>query len=248
MTEAYREDLAVIHDAGYGGHARSAAPVLLDALRRAGMTGGLVVDLACGSGILSAEVASAGYEVLGIDIAPAMVELARRRVPGGRFLVRSLLKAQLPPCVAIAAVGEGVNYLFDEGNTDQALAELFRRAFAALCPGGLLLLDAAGPGRIPGHGPRQSFREGDDWAVLVTTEEDAERRLLTRQITSFRRVGAWYRRDHEVHRLRLLPPAELAEQLRAAGFRVRVLRRYGELRLPRGLTGLLAHKPVRRTV
>jgi SAM-dependent methyltransferase len=243
MTDAYRDDLAFIHDAGFGGLARNAAPVLLDALRHAGHAGGLVIDLGCGSGILSEGLAAGGYDVLGIDISPAMIELARQRVPAGQFVVGSLLKADLPPCIAVAAVGECVNYLFDEGNSDRALTKLLRRVFAALRSGGLFLFDAAGPGRVRGLGPQRSHFEGDGWATLVTTEEDRQRRRLTRQITSFRRVGDLYRRDHEVHRLRLLRPTELAEQLRAAGFRVRRLRTYGTQRLPVGLAGFLARKP-----
>src|SRR5262249_57279107 len=107
--------------------------------------------------------------------------------------------AELPACVAVAGVGECFNYLFDRDNTDRKRLDLFRRIYAALAPGGLLLFDVAGPGRIPGSGTRQLFREGDGWAVLVNVEEDRPRRLLTRQITSFRQVGKLYRRDHEVH-------------------------------------------------
>jgi hypothetical protein len=33
MTDAYREDLAYIHDVGFGHLAKNAAPVLLEALR-----------------------------------------------------------------------------------------------------------------------------------------------------------------------------------------------------------------------
>ena len=56
MADNYREDLAYIHDAGFGALARSAAPVLLEDLRRRGVDGGLVIDLGCGSGILSEAV------------------------------------------------------------------------------------------------------------------------------------------------------------------------------------------------
>ena len=62
------------------------------------------------------------------------------------------------------------------------------------------------------------------------TEEDRQRQLLTRRITSFRQVGELYRRDQEVHRQRLLAGSELAAQLRSIGFRVRILRGYGPLR------------------
>jgi hypothetical protein len=40
MTNAYKEDLAYIHDAGFGGMATNATPVLLDALRRRGLDWG----------------------------------------------------------------------------------------------------------------------------------------------------------------------------------------------------------------
>jgi SAM-dependent methyltransferase len=243
MVDAYRDDLAYIHDAGFGHLARGAAPVLLEALRRRGVKRGLVIDLGCGSGILSEQVSAAGYDVLGIDISEGMIALARQRVPAGRFRVESLLTAELPPCVALAAVGECLNYLFDSGNTERGLVRLLRRAYGALDPGGPFLLDVAGPGRVPGGGPYRSYFEKEDWAVLVTTEEDRQKCVLTRHITSFRKVGELYRRDHEVHRLRLFPRAEMAARLRAVGFRVRVLRGYGDSRFPPGLAGFLARKP-----
>jgi SAM-dependent methyltransferase len=245
MAAAYDDDLAYIHDSGYGGYARSAAPVLLEALRRSGPAGGLVVELGCGSGILAAEVAAAGYDVLGFDISPAMLALARARVPSARFRRQSLWTADLPPCAAVAAVGECLNYLFDGDHPDAALDDLFRRVHGALRPGGLFLFDTAEPGRVPGAGPQRHCREGEDWAVLAAAEEDRARRLVTRRITSFRKVGKLYRRADEVHRLRLFRGSDLAARLRGLGFRVRRLRRYGPLRLPPGYLGLMARKPGR---
>src|SRR5437660_12344075 len=106
MPDAYHDDLAYVHDAGYGRFARAAAPVLLGELRRHGVTGGRVIDLGCGSGILAAEVAAAGYDVLGFDISRAMIALARKRAPKARFREQSLWTANLPACVAVTAVGE----------------------------------------------------------------------------------------------------------------------------------------------
>ncbi|MFO0949732.1 MAG: class I SAM-dependent methyltransferase [Isosphaeraceae bacterium] len=243
MTNAYKEDLAYIHDAGFGGLATNAATVLLDALRRRGLASGLVIDLGCGSGILSAAMSSAGYDVLGIDISAAMVAMARVRVPNGEFREGSLLAADLPPCVAVAAVGECFNYLFDSGNTEPRLRELFGRVHGALIKGGVLIFDVAEPGRVPGTGPRRTFTEGDGWAVLVTAEEDREHGLLTRRITSFRRVGELYRRDEETHRLRLIRRSELAREVRGTGFRVRILSGYGPSRFAPGHVGFLAGKP-----
>jgi SAM-dependent methyltransferase len=243
MVKAYRDDLAYIHDVGFGSLARHAAPVLLDGLRQRGVDRGLVIDLGCGSGILAQALSAAGYDVLGIDISEAMVALARQRVPNGQFRVQSLLEADLPPCVAVAAIGECCNYLFDRSNTMRGLLRLFRRIYAALAPGGLLVFDVAEPGRIPGSGPQRHFTAGEDWAVLLTAEENRQHRVLTRRITSFRKVGELYRRDHEVHRLRLYRGSDLAGQLRGSGFRVRMLRRYGPLRFAPGHVGFLAHRP-----
>jgi SAM-dependent methyltransferase len=243
VATAYGADLAYIHDVGYTDFARSAATWLLWKLRRQAPGRGLVIDLGCGSGIWARELSEAGYDVLGIDISAAMIALARRRVPRARFQVQSCLEADLPPCVAVTALGEIFSFLFDAGNTDAALTHLFRRVHAALGPRGLFIFDVAGPGRARGKGPQKHCREGDDWAILVNTEEDPEHRFLTRRITSFRKVGKLYRREHEVHRLRLYRRAELAGRLREIGFRVSTVSGYGALRFERGWFGLLARKP-----
>ncbi|MDP8952627.1 MAG: class I SAM-dependent methyltransferase [Actinomycetota bacterium] len=243
MPDGYREDLAYVHDAGFLSFAENAAPMLVEALRSGGLERGLVIDLCCGSGPLSRRLSDTGYDVLGVDISGAMVEMARKRVPGGRFVEGSILSLELQPCVAVAAVGECLNYLFDEGNTEEGLEDLLRRIHEALIPGGVLLFDAAGPGRAPGPGPSRIHAEGEDWAVLATAEEDGERGVLTRRITTFRKVGELYRRGEEVHHLRLIRREAIATQLRNLGFNVRILDSYGEMRFPPGLTGFLARKP-----
>src|ERR671928_112596 len=73
FEDAFREDLAYIHDIGFGDLAKNAAPVLLDALRGSGIDRGLVVDLCCGSGLLTQDLSAAGYRVVGIDISQALL-------------------------------------------------------------------------------------------------------------------------------------------------------------------------------
>src|SRR5262249_15927927 len=94
-------------------------------------------------------------------------------------------------------------------------------------------------------GPRRAFAEGEDWAVLATIEEDTRSRSLTRAITSFRQVGDLFRRDREVHHQRLIPPAEMTQELRAIGYRVRVLRGHASERFPAGWRGLRGSKAKR---
>jgi len=55
--------------------------------------------------------------------------------------------------------------------------------------------------------------------------------VLTRRMTTFRRLGKLYRRDEEIHRCQLYKGSELAKELRRLGFKVRHLRGYGAFRL-----------------
>jgi 2-polyprenyl-3-methyl-5-hydroxy-6-metoxy-1,4-benzoquinol methylase len=99
-------DLAYIHDAGFGFHARAASEELLRQLRRSGHDTGVVVDLGCGTGILSRIVADAGYDVLGHDQSAEMLRIARRGTRRrARFRRASFVDVELRECVALAAVG-----------------------------------------------------------------------------------------------------------------------------------------------
>jgi SAM-dependent methyltransferase len=52
--------------------------------------GGLVADLGCGEGRIGAYLAGLGLDVTGIDLSPAMIEIARATRPGIRFEVGSM--------------------------------------------------------------------------------------------------------------------------------------------------------------
>jgi SAM-dependent methyltransferase len=240
MTEWYREDLAYIHDVGHADFALESAPGILEILARNGVRDGLVVDLGCGSGLWARELVDAGYHVLGIDISEAMIELSRERVPEAEFRVGSLFEADIPPCDAVTAVSEVLNYLFDP---EKELPDLFRRVYNALAPGGVFVFDVLGPGQIPPGTTARGFREGEDWVVLVEKEEDVERGTLTRRISSFRKVGWHYRRDDEVHRVRLYEPAELSAELQRVGFEARAMRSYGSYPLAKGHAAFVARRP-----
>jgi SAM-dependent methyltransferase len=238
----YAEDLAYIHDVGFSGYVSSAAPELLDLLRRNGIAGGLVVDLGCGGGRWARMLTREGYEVLGIDQSPHMIRLARRNAPRAEFRVGSLLREAIPRCDAVTSIGECLNYLFDADHGKRAMARFFRRVLRALRPGGVFVFDIAGPGRIPANAPVKNWMEGKGWAVLVETSGDAGKRLLERRIVSFRKVGARYRRSEELHRLRLYDGAEMVAELEAQGFRVERMPGFGGFRLLPGMEAFLARK------
>ena len=189
------------------------------------------------------ELVDAGYRVLGIDISGAMIELSRNRVPEAEFRVGSLFEVEIPPCASLTAVSEVLIYLFDAENEERGLGRLFRRVHDALVPGGVFVFDVLGPGQVPPGARPRGFREGEDWAVLSELEEDARRGTMERRIVSFRKAGEYYRRDDEVHRVRLYDPPGLSAELERAGFSVRTMRSYGGLPLSEAHAAFVARKP-----
>lgn len=242
MQHAYRDDLAYIHDAGFGHLATSVVPVILEELKHAGSHSGTTVDFGCGSGVLSRLLYDAGYKVIGVDLSEPLLHIARKRVPEATFRMESFATANIPPCVAVTAIGEVFNYMFDTANGAAVRTKTFDRVYKALAPGGLFVFDMAGPARAPSQNRERTFTEGHDWAVMMEAEVDTASNLLTRRITSFRKLGDLYRRDFELHQLQLVDPLEIVESLQRIGFSVQTLGCYGSLPLPRGLVGFVAKK------
>ena len=240
-TVAYDSDLAFIHDTGFADFARASAPGILHLLVKSGITDGPIVDLGCGSGIWARELANSGYKVIGADISPAMIDIARRRVPEAEFHVKSFLQFRLPACQAVTAINEVFNYLFDEGNSLRSLRRLFTEVFNVLTRKGIFVFDVAEPRRW--KGPKQGFREGEGWTCFVHYEHNSDKQQLTRRIVTFRKTGSAYRRQEETHRQRLYRGTTLAGILRDVGFRVRLVRSYGAYRLPDYAVGIVARKP-----
>jgi SAM-dependent methyltransferase len=241
-AKAYETDLAYIHDTGFGNFARGAAPGLVSLFRKHRITDGIIVDLGCGSGIWARELANHGYQVVGVDISPAMIELAKRRVPEAQFHVGSFVEFPMLPCRAVTALGEVFNYLFDPKNSIRALERVCQKVFVALEPNGLLVFDVAEPGRC--HGLTQRFVQGVDWTCLVEFRHDHRKQQLTRRIVSFRKVGEAYRRHEESHTQQLFEGRAIADMLRKIGFRVRLMRSYGQYALPKRVVAVLARKPI----
>ncbi|MCP4327610.1 MAG: class I SAM-dependent methyltransferase [Alphaproteobacteria bacterium] len=231
MTAFYAEDLAYIHDVGYGDFADRAAPGLLRALRDAGIAAGRVVDLGCGPGRWLRALVDSGYEAIGVDRSPAFIERARARVPEAELHVASIDDFDLPPCDAVTALGEVFCYAAGDGAVAPPLDLLFGTIHGALKPGGLLLFDVI----VAEHGEPlggRHWRAGDDWAVLVAVAEDAARRRLTRDIVAFREVDGGYRRSEERHVQVIYKAAAVEAGLGELGFAVSSAPSYGAAILP----------------
>src|SRR5688500_8795137 len=77
----YGPDLALVHHRGFGFHADGCAPAILALLEPLLRQDGLVLELGCGSGLLTRHLVDAGHRVIASDASPAMLELAHQTVP-----------------------------------------------------------------------------------------------------------------------------------------------------------------------
>jgi SAM-dependent methyltransferase len=178
----YRRDLALVHHLGFGFHADLVAPGILKLLEPIRARNGLVVELGCGSGLLTRHLHDAGHRVVATDASPAMLALARQTVPDADGLAQLVLPDDpIPDCDAIVSVGHPLSYLPDEKSIDRA----FIAAADALDPGGVLAVDICdlewGVSRrdAPNLG-----RVGENWAVITEFSMPSPNRFV-RQMAVF---------------------------------------------------------------
>jgi SAM-dependent methyltransferase len=226
-----------VHHLGFGFHADATAPGILALLEP--VRGGLVLELGCGSGLLTRYLIEAGHRVVATDASPAMLALARETAPGAEVRQLVLPDDPLPECEAVISVGHVFSYLSDEAAIERTLAA----AAEALRPGGVLALDLCDLryGELRRDDPSSS-RIADDWAI-VTRFSLPRPNLFVREIAAFLRGedGAW-RRDDERHENVLVDTALVPALLAKHGVKARVSESFGDEKLPDGLVAIVGRK------
>jgi SAM-dependent methyltransferase len=228
MKNLYQSDLAYIHAVGFGFLSRGAAPGIVRLLKNASIPIRRVIDVGCGAGLLTKALVDEGFELTAMDTSPEFLEIASTVCPAAHFIHASAYDAQLPDCEAIIAIGESLTY-HDRADADDLVRQFFRQVSSVLPSGGMLIFDAIELGEPSLAGP--SWYSGEDWAVYIETTESISERILVRKIETFRRIGEYYRRGSEVHRVRLFDTQALCEELASCGFAVETARSYGDQQL-----------------
>jgi SAM-dependent methyltransferase len=229
--------LALIHHRGFSGYADMCAPGILDLIRVLPNPEPTVLELGCGSGALTRHLVEAGLDVIASDASPAMVDLARKTVPGAaEHRLIALPDDPIPKADVIVSVGHALNYVPDLDAVRRSLARLA----GALNPGGLIAVDLLDHeyGRVH-HAPTSTGAVGDDWAVISRTRFQSPDRFI-REITGFVLDGdGHWQRDDEMHENVLVDVAALADELDPELYETWVRRSYGRERLPEGMRVLL---------
>ncbi len=98
--------------------------------------GGRVIDLGCGPGLLTRHLAGLGLQPLGVDVSPAMLDIARRHNPDQEFVEASLTALPVPDASADGVFCWYVLHHVPDDDLGRAFAEISR----TLRPGGQLML------------------------------------------------------------------------------------------------------------
>jgi SAM-dependent methyltransferase len=239
-TRYYRQDLALVHHLGFGFHADLVAPGILALLGPIRESGGLVVELGCGSGLLTRHLLDAGHRVIATDASPAMLALAHKTVPDADELVELILPEDpIPVCDAIVAVGHPFSYLPDEDAIDRA----FVAAAQSLSPGGLLAVDICDlEWGVARRDVENLGRVADDWAIITEFSMPSPARFVRQMAVFSRNEDGTWRRDDERHDNVLIDTSRLPGLLAQHEVDAEITTSFGEETLPVGLFAVIGHR------
>ena len=118
------------------------AEYLVDLLKEYGISDGLVLDLGCGTGNMTELLSAAGYDMIGIDNAEEMLEIAmEKKAASGKdilYLLQDMREFELYGTVgAIVSICDSINYITEE----EDLLEVFRLVNNYLDPKGIFIFD-----------------------------------------------------------------------------------------------------------
>jgi SAM-dependent methyltransferase len=236
----YRRDLALVHHLGFAFHADACAPGILALLEPVRVRGGLVVELGCGSGILTKHLVDAGHRVVATDASPAMLDLARDHAPGAEDVrVLVLPDDPIPAADAIVSVGHVLSYLPDESSLDRALAA----AAEALRPDGVLAIDLCDLewGAARRDMPPASWVR-DDWALVTRFSIPTPDRFVRKMTTFVRNHDGTWRRDDERHDNVLIDTTRVPALFAEHGVDATVKASFGDEELPTGLRAVVGRR------
>lgn len=111
-------------------------------LEEYGIKEGLLLDLGCGTGSLTEELAKSGYDMIGVDISGDMLEIAqKKRADSGLdilYLMQDMREFELYGTVrAVVSICDSLNYIM----SGEDLLDVFRLVNNYLDPGGIFVFD-----------------------------------------------------------------------------------------------------------
>ena len=183
-----------------------------------GKTPEIVCELGCGTGSITSRLAKKGYSMIGIDLSPEMLDIARKKCEGTDTLLlnQDMTEFELYGTVdIIICTLDGVNYLTNDGDFEKMLdcCRLY------LNPNGILIFDINTEHKIRDIIAPQTFvYETDD--IFYTWQSELDGNLCDYFLTFFVKSGENYKRFDEVHTERIYTDEFVRSALSAHGFDV----------------------------
>lgn len=181
----------------------------------------LVLDLACGTGSLTVELAKRGYDMIGIDMSEEMLSVAYDKAadfPEIRFLCQDMTQFELYGTVdAIVCTLDAINYITDKRDVKR----LFKLVNNYLNPNGLFVFDVNTVHKLENVLGNNTFVVDQD-DVFYTWENCFDKKNNTSQqyLTFFEKTEEGYKRFDEYHFQRGYTDAEIKGYLKEANLEV----------------------------
>lgn len=189
----------------------------------------LVLDLGCGTGVMTEELDTRGYDMTGIDLSPDMLCIAKDRAyDKGRennilYLLQDMTAFELYGTVdACVCTLDGMNYLTADGDIEKTLACVHNY----LVPDGLFVFDVSSRYRFEKVYANNTFvydGEVDGYKYFCTWQNmyDRESELCEFSLTVFNETDKkGYIRSDELQYQRMYTEEFLREKLIESGFEV----------------------------
>ena len=188
--------------------------------QRYGLSPKLGLDLGCGTGNLTVELASRGIEMTGVDISEDMLMVAREKSEGMDilYLNQDMTEFELYGTVDfIVSSLDCINYITDKRD----LQRVMKLANNYLEPGGLFIFDINTRYKLENViGDNTFILEDDDCFCSWQNEYDKRRKLSDFYLTFFLKDGENYTRFDEHHTERAYGIEEIKSLIESSGMRL----------------------------
>lgn len=207
----------------------AAAEYVADILNENGIKEGILLDLACGTGTMSVEMAKRGYDVIGIDNSPEMLSEAREKAyEAGEdilFLCQDMCDIDLYGTVECTlCLLDSLNHL----ESEEELLAAFKGVSLFTVPGGVFIFDVNTQYK---HkyvlGDNTFVYDNEDVYCVWQNEYDDESGTVEIFLDFFEEEDGLYRRSSEYFTERAFSDETIRRLLKEAGFTD--IKAYGEL-------------------
>ncbi|HIE05729.1 MAG TPA: class I SAM-dependent methyltransferase [bacterium (Candidatus Stahlbacteria)] len=190
-------------------------------IRRAGIKGNRLIDLACGTGEPTRFLNRAGFDVVGLDSSQEMLNIAQQKMPDVRFIEADIRDFQIAERFDIAvSYYDSMNYLLKE----EDLNDCFSSVYNILNEPGILIFDMNTIHVLKDHwDSRIVVRENGDLFSIWENGHDPSTNISTLKLTLFVKEGRGYLRFRELHKERGYENGEVLRLLNAVGFKEAVV-------------------------